>query len=214
MNAPMASLVLPLVLAYLLGSIPFGLLLGFLAGKDVRRHGSMNIGATNVWRVCGKAWGLAAFILDFLKGLAAVLLAGALATGVAAPYPGILAAIAAVAGHNFPVWLTFRGGKGVATSAGVVAGLMWQPFFAAIAVFIATVAVFRYISLGSILASVALVAACFVFLPEPLGRDVPLLALAALLSVMVIVRHRQNISRLIAGTENRFPPPKKKPEQA
>ena len=210
MNAPMPSLVLSSVLAYLLGSIPFGLLLGFLAGKDVRRHGSMNIGATNVWRVCGKAWGLAAFILDFLKGLAAVLLAGALATGVVAPYPGILAAVMAVAGHNFPVWLGFKGGKGVAVSAGVVAGLAWLPFTISFLAFAATVAIFHYISLGSMVGSVALVAAILAFTPDPLGAGLPLLLLGVVLCILIFIRHRQNIARIRAGTENRFPPPRTK----
>ena len=197
------------VLSYLLGSIPFGLLLGFMAGKDVRKSGSNNIGATNVWRVCGKWWGLATFALDFLKGLAAVLFVGGyVPTGLPYPYPVILAAVGAVLGHNFPVWLKFKGGKGVATSAGVMAGMMWAPFLVAITVFILTVAVSRYLSLGSMLASLALVAACLLLLPQPFGASFPLLVLAAALAVMIIVRHRQNISRILAGTENRFPPPK------
>ncbi len=199
-----------LALSYLLGSIPFGLLLGRLAGKDIRNFGSKNIGATNVWRVCGWKWGLAAFLLDFAKGLAAVLVVGRLFPGgLAQPYPGILAAVGAVAGHNFPVWLRFKGGKGVATSAGAVAGLMWAPFLAAIAIFVLTVAVSHYISLGSMLASLALVAACGLLLPEPLGAELPLTVLSLALAAMLIFRHRQNIGRILNGTENRFPPPKK-----
>lgn len=197
------------VLSYLLGSIPFGLLLGFLAGKDVRNFGSKNIGATNVWRVCGKGWGLAAFFLDFAKGLAAVtLVGGLLPTGLPDPYPGILAAVFSVLGHNFPVWLRFKGGKGVATSAGAVAGLLPWPFVAAFAAFVITVAVSRYISMGSMLSSIVLVVVSFLLLPDPRGRDLPLLVLAAALSAMILIRHRQNISRIIAGTENRFPPPR------
>ncbi len=198
-----------LALSYLLGSVPFGLLLGLAAGKDVRLSGSKNIGATNVWRVCGWKWGLAAFLLDFLKGLAAVLAFGRLFPGgLPHPYPGILAAAGAVLGHNFPVWLKFKGGKGVATSAGAVAGLMWAPFLAAILVFIGTVAASRYISLGSMLASLALVAASWLLLPAPFGADLPLFVLAAVMAAMIVFRHRQNISRILAGTENRFPPPK------
>lgn len=199
------------VLSYLLGSIPFGLLLGFMAGKDIRQEGSRNIGATNLWRVCGWKLGLAGFLFDFAKGLGAVLVFGGMfSTGLAQPYQAILAAVGAVIGHNYPVWLRFKGGKGVATSAGAVAGLMWAPFAAAMAVFIVTVAVSHYISLGSMLASLALVAACLVLLPHPLGVDLPLLVLAVLLAGMLIFRHRQNIGRIIAGTENRFPPPKMK----
>lgn len=204
---------LAFILSYLLGSTPFGLLLGLAAGKDVRLHGSRNIGATNVWRVCGKSWGLAAFALDFLKGLAAVLLVNRfLSGGLPPPYPGIIAAVGAVIGHNFPIWLRFKGGKGVATSAGAVAGLMWAPFLAAIGVFIITVLASRYISLGSMLASLALVAACLLLLPDPLRFNLPLVVLSAALSAMLIYRHRQNISRILAGTENKFPPPKNKAE--
>lgn len=197
-------------ISYLLGSIPFGLLLGFLAGKDVRQYGSKNIGATNVWRVCGAKWGLGTFILDFLKGLLPVLFLAGLAE-LEPPYPGILAAAGAVLGHNFPVWLRFRGGKGVATSAGAVAGLMPLPFAAAITVFIVTVAVSHYLSLGSILASLALVAATLTLLPDPLGAGIPLVVLSVVLAIMLVYRHRQNITRILNGTENRFPPPKDKP---
>lgn len=198
-------------LSYLLGSIPWGYLLGRTAGKDIRLEGSRNIGATNLWRVCGWKYGLAGFFLDFLKGLGAVLVFGLWPeTGVAVPYQGIVAAVGAVLGHNFPVWLRFKGGKGVATSAGAVAGLMWAPFLVAITVFIVVVAAFHYISLGSMTASVALVIACFLLLPDPLGANLPLLVLAVLLAAMLLYRHRQNIGRILAGTENRFPPPKNK----
>lgn len=196
--------------SYLLGSVPFAYLLGRLVGKDIRQEGSRNIGATNLWRVSGWKLGLTAFFLDFAKGLVAVLALGGLAEGgVPQPYQAILAAVGAVLGHNFPVWLRFKGGKGVATSAGAVAGLMWLPFVVAICVFIVVVAVFHYISLGSMVSSVTLVVACALLLPQPLGADLPLLVMAALLSVMLIVRHRGNISRILAGTENRFPPPKR-----
>ncbi len=199
-----------LVLSYLLGSIPWGFLLGKLAGHDIRREGSRNIGATNLWRVCGWKLGLTGFVLDFAKGLAAVAVFGGMAAlSVPYPYQGILAAAGAVLGHNFPVWLGFRGGKGVATSAGAAAGLMWLPFAAAILSFIAVVAVSRYISLGSMVASVVLAGACLLLLPEPFGADLPLLALSALLSALLLIRHRQNLARILNGTENRFPPPKK-----
>lgn len=108
------------LMSYLLGSIPFGLLIGKLAGKDIRLEGSRNIGATNLWRVCGWKYGLCGFVLDFLKGLAAVaVVAPLLPFGLPEPFGGIIGAIGAVVGHNFPVWLGFKGGKGVATSAGV-----------------------------------------------------------------------------------------------
>lgn len=198
-----------LFFSYLLGSIPWGYILGRAAGKDIRLEGSHNIGATNLWRVCGRKLGLVGFSLDFLKGLAAVLIFGAWPeTGLAPEYQGIVAAIGAVLGHNYPFWLRFKGGKGVATSAGAMAGLMWIPFVVAISVFVLTVWLSKYISLGSMLASVALVVAAFVFLPDPLGRDLPLSTMVTLLAGMLIFRHRQNISRILAGTENKFPPPK------
>ncbi|MCD8139356.1 MAG: glycerol-3-phosphate 1-O-acyltransferase PlsY [Planctomycetaceae bacterium] len=198
------------LVSYLLGSIPFGLLLGKTAGKDIRLEGSRNIGATNLWRVCGWKYGLAGFFLDFLKGLLAVLVVAAvLPSALPTPYNGIVAALGAVLGHNYPVWLRFKGGKGVATSAGAVAGLMWLPFVCALAVFIIAVAVWHYISLGSMLAAVALVAAAWLALPDPLGVNLPLLVLAALLCAMLLIRHRGNLARILAGTENRFPPPKK-----
>ncbi len=191
--------------SYLLGSIPWGLVLGRLAGKDIRLEGSRNIGATNLWRVCGWKWGLAGFLLDFAKGLAAVLVFGnGLETAVPQPYQAIVAAVCAVLGHNFPVWLRFKGGKGVAASAGAVAGLMWAPFLVAILAFVLTVAVSRYISLGSMVASAVLVPACWFF-----GAGWPFFVLSCLLCAMIILRHRANIGRILAGTENRFPPPKK-----
>lgn len=198
------------LVSYLLGSIPFGLLLGKAAGRDIRLEGSKNIGATNLWRVCGWKLGLLGFFLDFAKGLAAVLIAQWLFPPfLPHPYQTMLAAVGSVLGHNYPVWLKFRGGKGVATSAGAMAGLMPWPFLLAFAIFVATVTLSHYISLGSMLASLGLVAGCLLLLPAPLGHDLPLLILAALLSAMLIIRHRQNITRILAGTENRFPPPKK-----
>ncbi|MDR1519678.1 MAG: glycerol-3-phosphate 1-O-acyltransferase PlsY [Planctomycetota bacterium] len=199
--------------SYLAGSIPFGLLIGWLAGRDVRRDGSHNIGASNVFRLCGWRCGLATFFLDFLKGLAPVIwLVPWLGNAMSPPFPGILAAFAAVLGHNFPVWLRFRGGKGVATSAGGVAGLMPLPFMVAFAAFFAVVAVWRYTSLGSMLASLVLALATFFLLPDPLGENLPLFLLTPALSVLIFVRHRHNISRILAGTENRFPPPRKNAE--
>jgi glycerol-3-phosphate acyltransferase PlsY len=195
-------------LSYLSGSIPFGLLIGFLAGRDVRLAGSRNIGASNVWRLCGWKCGLATFALDFLKGLAPVVWIIESPPADPTPYSAILAAFLAVLGHNFPIWLRFRGGKGVATSAGAIAGLMPMPFVISFASFTLAVAFWHYTSLGSMLSGLVLTATAFLLLPDPLGTDFPLVLLSAALSTMILVRHRHNIARIRAGTENRFPPPK------
>jgi len=196
-------------IAYLLGSIPFGLLAGFLAGTDVRKHGSGNIGFTNVLRVCGARWGVPVLILDILKGTAPVLwITPALMPG-AGTLVLVLTGFAAILGHSFPVWLGFRGGKGVATSAGVVAVLMGQAFLVALATWLVVVAASRIISLGSILAGVALVAGHVAILwargESPWAPEIwPLTATAIALCLLVIVRHRSNIQRLLAGTESRI----------
>jgi len=192
--------------AYLCGSIPFGLLLGFLAGRDIRTAGSGNIGATNTLRVCGALYGVPALALDIFKGVAPVLFV----TPTICENPSALLLIGtgllAILGHNFPVWLKFKGGKGVATSAGVVGALMWQPLAIALAVFFAVVLLTRYISLGSMLASVALVISqiCLHGVNSFGQEQLPLTVTAMLLCVMVIARHRSNISRLLAGTESKI----------
>lgn len=196
------------VLSYLAGSVPFGLLLGYLAGKDIRQHGSKNIGCTNLYRVCGPRWGIPGFFLDAGKGIFAAAYISRFCEGLLFPWPGILCGLLAIIGHNFPVWLGFRGGKGVATSAGVVAALMLTPFLIAFTSFIAIVAAFRYISLGSMAAAVILAVSAAVFLPDPMGMSLPLVGLAVVIAIMTIVRHRTNIRRLMDGTENRFPPQK------
>ncbi len=189
--------------AYLLGAVPFGLLLGRLAGRDIRREGSGNIGATNVVRVCGWKWGAPAFALDFLKGLLPVLAAWKWIEP-AGVWP-ILAGVAAILGHNFPVWLKFKGGKGVATSAGAVLGLMPAPLGVALAVFAVVLGVWRYVSLGSISAAAALVVARLALTPAPLAAENLALTLTAvILAALVWLRHRSNISRLLNGTENRL----------
>lgn len=187
-----------IAVAYLAGSVPFGLLLGFCAGKDVRREGSGNIGATNVLRVCGPKLGILALLLDFLKGFSP-LFWGAPLVGADRPWMLVALGLAAILGHNFPVWLRFKGGKGVATSAGVVAALMPAALGVAVGTWIVVVAASRYVSLGSICAAVALFAAQTAF-----GGDPVFTVLAAALAVLVILRHRANIRRLRDGTENKI----------
>jgi acyl phosphate:glycerol-3-phosphate acyltransferase len=179
---------------YLLGSIPFGVLLTWLAGLgDIRRIGSGNIGATNVLRTGRK--GLAALTLlgDALKGTAAVLLGS-----LAGPETAVFAGLGAFLGHCFPPWLKFRGGKGVATYLGVLLGFSWIALVAAGAVWLATAAVTRYSSLSALIATAATPPVLFL-----LGH-IEWAELFLLLTVILWIRHRGNISRLIAGEEHRI----------
>jgi acyl phosphate:glycerol-3-phosphate acyltransferase len=191
---------------YLLGSIPFGYLAGKIAGMDVRQHGSGNIGATNVLRTLGWKYGYLVFLADVVKGFVAVrfaLFLGNFWTG--APYRlGVLAAICAVAGHSFPVWLGFRGGKGVATSAGAYLGLVPGASLVAVVVWVIFFLTFRFVSVASVAAAIALpIAVCF-FVPAYADGRVLLLCFSAALAVLVTVRHRANLGRLLQGTEPRF----------
>ena len=195
--------------AYFLGSLPSGYLAGRLSGVDVRKHGSGNIGATNVLRVLGKGWGFAVFFIDALKGFVAVRLALLMVsqTPAAADYAqffAILAAAACVTGHSFPVWLRFRGGKGVATSAGAIFGVM--PI-AAVSIFLVWVVVFlitRYVSLASIVGALTLPIVIAVLVRLNHTQGYVLLYFSIAMAALVIWRHRSNISRLRNGTEQRF----------
>jgi glycerol-3-phosphate acyltransferase PlsY len=193
---------LPL-LAYLLGSIPFGYLIVRLSGNgDVRVHGSGNIGATNVARVSGKTSGILTLALDAAKGYMAVALASRMSGGNIRWM--MIAAVAALLGHLFPVWLRFRGGRGVATGAGVLMPICWQAVVAAIVVFALVVGFWRYVSLASISAAASL--PILVYLLYAPGHAPPVMVSAgtSIIAVLVIWRHRPNIERLIAGKEPRF----------
>jgi glycerol-3-phosphate acyltransferase PlsY len=199
------------VVGYLLGSIPFGfLLVKFIRGEDVRRIGSGNIGATNVARSGAKGLGIATLLLDTLKGVVAVLLAGWLANRnglcpadyLCTPLLQLesLAALAAVLGHMFPVWLKFKGGKGVATALGVFLVLFPKAVLVSLLIFILCVAITRYVSLGSILGSLAFPPAAWFF-----GvRDWQSLLPACGISLLVVIKHHQNIGRLLEGNENKL----------
>ncbi len=189
------------VVSYLLGSIPFGyLLVRIFKGEDVRTSGSGNIGATNVARK-SPVLGAATLLLDSVKGLAAVLLARALFGGPQQQLVMTTAASFAVLGHLFPVWLKFRGGKGVATSLGAFILLTPISILCMIGLFLMVAVAFRYVSLGSVA-----VAAAFPLLAWALHEytDSRHLLLIAAVSALVIWRHRQNIGRLAAGTESKF----------
>jgi acyl phosphate:glycerol-3-phosphate acyltransferase len=185
-------LVLAAAGGYLLGSIPFGLLLTRWAGHgDIRRVGSGNIGATNVLRTGDRKLAAATLLLDGGKGAAAALLAAHWGGETAS----LLAALAAVLGHNFPVWLRFRGGKGVATTLGVLLAVAWPVGLAALSLWIGGAVLFRISSLAAL---IALAAAPLLML---LLADPPRALLGALLAVLAIARHHANIRRLVAGTE-------------
>lgn len=195
--------------AYLFGSIPSGYLAGKLSGVDVRKHGSGNIGATNVLRVLGKLWGFAVFFADALKGFVAVRLAIMLAAKTAATanyieFFAILAAAACVAGHSFPVWLRFKGGKGVATSAGSLAGVMPIAAFSIFVVWLIVFKVTRYVSLASIVAATALPVVVAALVAMKFTQGTILFYFSLLMTALVVWRHRSNISRLLNGTEPRF----------
>ncbi|MGA8500491.1 MAG: glycerol-3-phosphate 1-O-acyltransferase PlsY [Candidatus Sulfotelmatobacter sp.] len=191
--------------SYLLGSIPFGyLLVRIFRGEDVRQSGSGNIGATNVSRK-SPVLGVATLLLDALKGTAAVALSYVVADRMGAGPPaleqGALAALFAVVGHVFPVWLKFRGGKGVATGLGAFALIAPKAVLIAVGIFIAVVVISRYVSLGSIVAVAVFPFAAWrigEFYLSPAG-----LALISLTSLLILVKHRDNLRRLWAGTEAR-----------
>ena len=183
-----------LVFGYLLGSIPFGLLITRAAGLgDVRKIGSGNIGATNVLRTGNKGLAAATLLLDALKGTAAVLVAGHFS-----PDFGLAAGFGAFLGHLFPVWLGFKGGKGVATYLGVLLGLAWQGMLVFAVVWLAMAFLFRYSSLAALVAAVIVpIALYFISTPQIAG-------LFAVMSLIVIIKHHANISRLLAGTEGKI----------
>ena len=215
--------VFPLV-AYLAGSIPFGVLIARSQGIDIRAHGSGNTGATNVLRIVGKRWGILCCVLDVLKGLLPSLAAGVLLTGLSgktAPTPAqqlswVLVALAAICGHVFSVWLKFRGGKGVATAFGVVVGI-W-PFFtvaglAGLGVWIVVTRVSRFVSVGSMMSALSLaplfVAWNWMILGWTAVIDLwPMVAMAVVMGLLIVIRHRSNIAKLLAGTEGRIDDPR------
>ena len=205
----MPTFVLVLIESYLLGSIPFGYLAGRFAGVDIRKAGSGNIGATNVLRVLGKRYGYPVFVLDFLKGFGAVRIAMAIIMAVrpestSPEVAGVLAAIFAVIGHSFPIWLKFRGGKGVATSAGALFGLMPLATVIGGGIWILTFLLTRYVSLASVTTAVALpiVIAIMTWLNQTDGKALFYSSLC--IAAVIIWRHHSNLSRLVRGTEPRF----------
>lgn len=206
----MTSGLLLIAISYLAGSIPFGYLLGRLVrGIDIRAHGSGNIGATNVGRVLGNRWGACALLLDLCKGL---LPAGLLARAmISRESPDLVhwqvaAGMATIAGHMFPVWLGFRGGKGVATGLGVVLCLAPWASLAAATLFALSYAAWRIVSLSSLISSIGFgIVEIWSLLPEPFSSSHWSLAIFSLLvPALIVARHRANIGRLLQGTETRY----------
>ncbi|HEY9009947.1 MAG TPA: glycerol-3-phosphate 1-O-acyltransferase PlsY [Devosia sp.] len=198
------AIVLGLVAAYFLGSLPTGYLAGrALKGIDIREQGSKSTGATNVLRTIGPWPAALVFLVDMLKGSAAVFFARwlmlALGTTGWEPWAVSIAGIAAIVGHGRSVWLNFSGGKSVATGLGVLVALSWQVALGALAVFAIALAISRIVSLSSILAALTATVLVFV-LPQPL----PNLLMVVAGGLYVIIRHRANIARILAGTEPRL----------
>ncbi len=194
MSSPAAASFLALLIGYLLGSIPFGLVFTRLAGLgDIRAIGSGNIGATNVLRTGRKDIAAATLLLDGLKGTAAVFVGWRLG-----PYAALAAGLGAYVGHCFPVWLKFKGGKGVATFVGVLLALHWPTMVITALVWLGTAFVSRYSSLSALVASVAAPVVLVLFGLYDIA------ALCLLLSVLIWIKHRANIERLMAGMESRI----------
>ena len=193
----MLDFVVAAAISYILGSIPNGLILGkAIWGVDLRQHGSKNIGATNAWRTIGKAGGISIFALDFLKGAISAYLGLHLGGSELA---GVLCGILAIAGHSWSVFLSFKGGKGVATGLGVIAALMPEVTLIVFAVWFAIVYFTGYVSLGSIVGA-ALVPILTLFF----GLHTEFLILGLIAAVFIIYRHKSNIERLLKGTESKI----------
>ena len=198
------------VAAYSLGAVPFGLILCLvIKGVDIRNHGSKNIGATNAGRVCGMPFFVAAFVLDFAKGLAPVLLGGLMLDKFGADLPAawmkILYGGLAILGHTFPVYLGFKGGKAVATSFGVFVGLAPVAAGIAFGVWLLLLIALRYVSLASMIAAIVAPVAYVILHRNELDAERwPVLCFTAVVAVLVVLRHRANIKRLVSGTESRM----------
>lgn len=187
-----------ILIGYLLGSVSFSFLAGkLLKGIDIRQHGSGNAGATNTLRVLGKGPGITVLLLDVLKGMAAVWIGYALSGGD--PLIQVLAGVSVILGHNWPVFFGFRGGKGIATTIGVMATLAFLPALYAGIVAIASIVITRYVSLGSLLFTALL--PIFILV---MGRPVEILVLSLLLFAFAWFRHRSNIVKLLKGQENKL----------
>ena len=192
---------------YLIGSIPFGYLAGKLRGIDIREHGSGNIGATNVLRTLGKPIGIPVLILDVLKGVLPVLIAKHF-SDQSLVY--ILVAFATIMGHNYTLWLRFKGGKGIATSAGALIPLIALPLGIAVLIWAALFFTTRYVSIASIGSAIAIPIVTVIQQSLQNEWNIAMLSFTVVLAVLAVWKHRGNIRKLCNGTENRFTPKTKK----
>ncbi len=205
------SLILSYFVCYAIGGIPFGFLIGRLHGVDIRVHGSGNIGATNLLRVCGKRSGYLCFLLDALKGFLPVFIFGILypSTGSAdVAYIPIISVLGVISGHIWSPYLRFKGGKGVATSAGAILAMAPLPILLSVMLWYIVFSISRYVSLASISAAIALPITGFALNQFPVPK-IPKLAestiiLLVVLATVVVIKHRTNIKRLLQGTEHKF----------
>jgi len=194
------------ILGYLIGAIPFGVIIGRLSGGiDVRQHGSGGMGMTNVMRTVGKRAGALVFILDVLKGAGVVALAWPILGSASDMFTWgqVAGGAAAVIGHSWPVYIGFKGGRGIATGFGALLVISWQVALIALAVFVLSVAITRYVSLGSILGAVTMVVAMIPFVLYDL-EHYAYIVFTVVVATIVIYRHKGNIKRLISGTESKI----------
>jgi glycerol-3-phosphate acyltransferase PlsY len=200
------SWVLIIFLSYLIGSIPWGYLVARAKGVDIRQHGSGNIGAANVHRVMGKKWGYVVFLCDLLKGLLSVKLGALIAAHfqLSPVLGGVIAGIACVLGHDYSIWLRFKGGKGIATLAGAVLALFPLALVLFGVVWIVVFFIGRYTSLASICAAATLPVAVILLVANTEPDFLWLVGFSISMAALAIWRHRGNIVRLANGTENRF----------
>ncbi|MBP3722894.1 MAG: glycerol-3-phosphate 1-O-acyltransferase PlsY [Selenomonadaceae bacterium] len=198
----MISMIFSLIFAYILGSVPSGLIIGkSVYGVDLREHGSKNIGATNAWRTLGKAAGFLIFVCDFLKGFISVYIAAVLS---GTPLAMALAGALAIIGHSLSIFLKFKGGKGVATGLGVIAMLMGKVTIIVFLIWFAIVYFTRYVSLGSCVAAAFVPILAYVF-----NEPSEFVIFGVVVAVLIIVRHKANIERLLNGTESKISAAKK-----
>jgi acyl phosphate:glycerol-3-phosphate acyltransferase len=197
-------MILWILTAYLLGTIPFGLWTGWLVKRvDIREHGSKNIGATNVFRVVGKKWGIAVLFLDAFKGWAACKIPHFISGQSFSLEQELVFAVAAIVGHTFPIWLRFKGGKGVATSLGVFLAVAWLPTLSAFIFWIAVFSIFRIISVASLAAALSYPVLVFFFQHNQPGFAW-LMGLSVTLALFMFYTHRANIGRIRKGEEKKL----------